>query len=115
MDFKKISLEAVRKRDLTGESTVISEMLGISGRTSCILFVYSLIFNKIFLKRLKPFSVVPGEPQRKGLSGMGQDFQSQLASPEVNMGERTGIGGKKIQGKMKPRRQKSLLPVSRLT
>lgn len=38
-DFEMVALMAVGKGDLTGESTVISEMLGKSGRTSCILFL----------------------------------------------------------------------------
>lgn len=48
---------------------------------------------------MKPFSVVSGEPQRKGLSGMGQNFQRGLASPEVNVVERMGIRGSSLPGK----------------
>lgn len=75
LDFRKPSLAAGAK-DLT-RGTVI-EYSAIRDAWSIwqdfLYFVYSLVFNKVFLERIEPFSVVSGDPQGKGCQAWARIF-----------------------------------------
>lgn len=91
LEFEKVSLMATGKGDLTDESTVLSEMLGKSDKTFYILFLLSsLIFNKAFLKRIKPTCICVRGPTKERVArhGPGLSKRTCLSRGQHNGGNR---------------------------
>lgn len=93
LDFKKLSVVAAGKGDLTGKA-------------SCILFlVYSLIFNSLFEQNQAILICVRGSTKERVVRHR-PGFSRGLASPEVNMVERTGFRGSSLPGEDKTKEVK---------
>lgn len=70
----------------------------LTGETSCTLFpVCSLIFNSIFAKNQAILSCVRGTTKGRAFRPK-PGFSRGLASPEVNMVEKTGFRGNSLPG-----------------